>query len=237
MSEIRLRNVFRRMPLDLGTFSQDRLNIDGKERSNLFPWSGQFSPQLIEAVLNAYAPPGGTILDPFLGSGTVLCEAGRQGLPCYGFEINPAAYKMSRTYQFINVAPDERERCIKRLETRLHDATPDPLPIFSGSHPRMDSSRLQQALSDLKQRLDEENDAILLDTLIVLLDFCNGELTTEKVFDQWDKLKKIVKGLPYSQSPIELSNSDARALPPPDGCVDLVVTSPPYINVFNYHQQ
>ena len=32
-------------------------------------------------------------------------------------------------------------------------------------------------------------------------------------------------------------NCDARQLPIPDSSVDLVVTSPPYINVFNYHQQ
>ncbi len=60
--------------------SQSDLDIDEKKRSNPFPWRGQFSPQLIETLLEAYCPSGSTILDPFAGSGTVLLEAARQGL-------------------------------------------------------------------------------------------------------------------------------------------------------------
>src|SRR5438128_517596 len=77
-------------PLDTTTIPQERLNIDNKERSNLFPWNGQFSPQLVEALLEAYAPARGFVLDPFLGSGTVLHEAGRRGHPAFGSEVNPA---------------------------------------------------------------------------------------------------------------------------------------------------
>src|SRR5579884_4266749 len=36
---------------------------------------------------------------------------------------------------------------------------------------------------------------------------------------------------------ITLLNCDARSLPLRDDEVDFVITSPPYINVFNYHQQ
>ena len=43
------------IPLDPGTISRVRLNIDGKERSNLFPWNGQFSPQLVEVLLETYS--------------------------------------------------------------------------------------------------------------------------------------------------------------------------------------
>src|SRR5262249_31311499 len=83
------------MPLDRETIPQQRLNIESKERSNLFPWNGQFSPQLIEALLAAFARPGQFVLDPFLGSGTVLCEAARRGHPAFGSEVNPAAFKMA----------------------------------------------------------------------------------------------------------------------------------------------
>jgi hypothetical protein len=43
--------------------------------------------------------------------------------------------------------------------------------------------------------------------------------------------------LPECGSPITLLNCDARRLPLREHAVGLVVTSPPYINVFNYHQQ
>src|SRR5438128_9096313 len=89
------------IPLDTKTIPQDRLNIDNKERSNLFPWNGQFSPQLIEELLRTFAPSGGFVLDPLLGSGTVLYEAARLGHPAFGAEINPAALKMAQTYLFM----------------------------------------------------------------------------------------------------------------------------------------
>lgn len=42
--------------------SQEKLNIDEKVRSNLFQWNGQFSPQLVEALINQYAEPRAKIL-------------------------------------------------------------------------------------------------------------------------------------------------------------------------------
>ena len=57
----------------------------------------------------AYTKDGDFILDPFLGSGTVLHEAGRLRRPAFGVEINPAAYKMAETYRFINLKPADRE--------------------------------------------------------------------------------------------------------------------------------
>ena len=66
------------------TVAQELLNIDNKQRSNLFPWNGQFSPQLVEVLLRTYSPMKGLVLDPFVGSGTVLYEAGPVGLPSSG---------------------------------------------------------------------------------------------------------------------------------------------------------
>ncbi len=65
--------VFDGTPLDTTTIPQRRLNIADKNRSNLFPWNGQFSPQLIEVLLETYAPASAFVLDPFVGSGTGFC--------------------------------------------------------------------------------------------------------------------------------------------------------------------
>ena len=47
--------------------SKERLDIIEKTRSNLFSWRGQFSPQLVEVILDAYCFPNSVILDPFVG--------------------------------------------------------------------------------------------------------------------------------------------------------------------------
>src|SRR4029077_14425308 len=95
---------------------QERLDIARKERSNLFPWNGQFSPQLVEALLGACARDGDLVLDPFLGSGTVLHEAGRLRRPAFGVEINPAACQLAATYRLINAGPAERGAAVRAVD-------------------------------------------------------------------------------------------------------------------------
>ena len=89
--------------------SQHLLNIEDKNRSNLFAWRGQYSPQLIEYLLEAYCLADSVVLDPFVGSGTVLLEAARVGLPAFEFEINPSAWSFSKVYEFSNLPPSFRE--------------------------------------------------------------------------------------------------------------------------------
>jgi len=223
------------VPFDLTTISQARLNIEGKSRSNLFPWNGQFSPELVQTFLETYASNGDFIADCFVGSGTVLVEAGNFGLQAFGAEINPAAFKMAQTYAFINLNQLARRTTIDTVDELL-------FRNFDG-HSLFSNSDNDQS-TDIRARMVEvwlgANDAkcrSLIETMIVLLDFYKVGLTAEKVLSTWQKLRRRVEGLPYSEAKIDLANCDARHLPLTSQSVDLVVTSPPYINVFNYHQQ
>jgi len=46
--------------------------------------------EIIERMLKASCPPGGVVLDPFMGSGTTALAAKRTGRRFTGFELNPA---------------------------------------------------------------------------------------------------------------------------------------------------
>lgn len=48
-----------------------------------------FPPELIEPCILAGCRPGGTVLDPFIGSGTTAEVANRLGRDCIGIELNP----------------------------------------------------------------------------------------------------------------------------------------------------
>lgn len=48
-----------------------------------------FPPELIKPCILAGCPEGGTVLDPFMGSGTTLITANELGRNCIGFDINP----------------------------------------------------------------------------------------------------------------------------------------------------
>jgi SAM-dependent methyltransferase len=231
------RPDFQGVPLDTRTIPQDRLNIDNKERCNLFPWNGQFSPQLIEQLIQTYATNGGLILDPFLGSGTVLHEAGRLGFPAFGAEINPAAFKMAETYRLINVNPTRRRHILESVSDLLDDLTPDAAPLFARSKPRHEDRPICEVLAREAAGAADPFAGRLLEALLILLDVGRREIDHRTIRTTWSKVREIVSALPFSNSPIELANCDARSLPLSSEQVDFVVTSPPYINVFNYHQQ
>jgi len=75
-----LAGIYAETPLNTSEMPQADLNIANKSRSNPLRWNGQFSPQLVQVLLSTYATPGSVLFDPFLGSGTVLLEAGLAGL-------------------------------------------------------------------------------------------------------------------------------------------------------------
>lgn len=54
-----------------------------------------FPPALVEVCLKAGCPPGGTVLDPFCGSGTTLMMAEKLGMNGVGIDLNPAYIAMA----------------------------------------------------------------------------------------------------------------------------------------------
>lgn len=46
--------------------------------------------EIVERMINASCPPGGVVLDPFMGTGTTAVAARRCGRDFVGFELNPA---------------------------------------------------------------------------------------------------------------------------------------------------
>ncbi len=210
---------------------QALLNVEDKNRSNLFAWRGQFSPQLIECLLDVYCPDDSVVLDPFSGSGTVLHEAAAKSLAVYGFEINPSAWSFSKLYEIANLPFDIREKPISELRRKIEEEFPivifsdDELPIGQVEHKTI---RIGQSISDPAK--------ILFNALVVTMDIFNNRISNNFVQGKFAALVDLVRRLPYSTKPIKADLQDARALPLDNQSVDFTVTSPPYINVFNYHQ-
>jgi hypothetical protein len=176
--------------------------------------------------------PGSVVLDPFMGSGTVLVESARLGCPAYGLEVNPAAYLLGRVYELCNTSAPERRALLDEAEAilmRMRPATFD-LPLF----PSMGGEAVP--LSDCLEWVTEITDQrvrILLEALVVLLD---GDVDSSQLWmSKWAVVRDIVLGLPYTANPIRALFGDARHLPLPNASIDFVLSSPPYINVFNYH--
>jgi len=221
------------VPLNTKDIGQEFLNIDNKERSNPLPWNGQFSPQLIEVLLKTYAEGDSTVLDPFAGSGTLLHEAAICGMSGIASDINPAACYLARLHTFANKKPSFRTELIAQLDDVLPDLLGSDLPLFGNN----DSTDLRrERAKKAREALGESEASELLEGLLILSDFVKDAHTSKDVLIAWKKLRAIVLNLPYSSEPLKVFNCDARRLPVADGMIRLVITSPPYINVFNYHQ-
>jgi len=222
-----LSSHYANIKIDKKAIPQDLLNIENKTRSNPLPWKAQFSPQFVEAMIDKYATTNDVIYDPFLGSGTVLLEAGRKNLRAYGAEINTAAVILSRIYQFINIPLDSRVEIVQRTQS-LHN------PLFLGNDIQTIDDWFRNSL---KKFTKDEYSKILIEAHLVLSDYLNTKSPYKKVHDSWNKILTLVEKLPYSKSEIRVFSADARKSPLKSNSVDLVLTSPPYINVYNYHQQ
>lgn len=211
------------------------LNAEDKDRANLFAWRGQFTPELVDALLDEYGPTKGCVLDPFVGSGTVLIESARHGLAAIGAEINPAAALLAQTYEFANLSVRAREDCLAQVRDSLQFNIGDDLPLFQTGKVSPRAPIGSQLLNSIAA-LDGPAARRLMAALIISLDVGVGDIEFDKVLSYWRKLQAIVRSLPVTSQPIRALVADARDLPIPSGSIDFVLTSPPYINVFNYHQ-
>ncbi len=227
------QSILDTIPLDRLEIPQGKLNIEAKERRNLFPWNGQFSPQFVDALLEKYAVQGMRVLDPFSGSGTVFHECARYGLAVTGIEVNPAAYLLAKTYVLCNMQVHERESILATVEAELATLA-EGGAFVSFSEDRQSLTETGAKL--LKQfQSTNETERALFEALIILADFYKG-VDAAKLQKTWAKLRRTALALPYSGEPVRALLGDGR-YPPTKEPFDLVLTSPPYINVYNYHQQ
>lgn len=214
---------FESIPINHNEIPQSVLNIENKTRSNLFNWNGQFSPQFIEALLEKYAEKDYAVVDPFLGSGTTVGECARKGIEAYGTELNVSAFYMAKTYEYANLVVEDRAKLITRVD-RIISSIPN------------NSEILDYILIQIKHN-DDKSIVNLLSTLIVIMDVYKNAVTMELVNIKWEWLKNLILTLPYSKATISVNRGDSRRLVLNDSSADMLITSPPYINVFNYHQK
>lgn len=225
----------------LANLETARLNVENKTRANLFNWRGQFTPQFIGYLLETYTVPGQIVLDPFCGSGTVLQEAVLHQLKAIGLEINPAAYAMAKFFSLSGLTKKAREIIITNAQQKIQSIiaqSSNNLSLFCESTNYRESA---VNILDLGKRLldkveNQQTKLLLLLTLFQAESSKNRDLL--KIVNQsFQFLAKQLLLLPFTDRVPIVKLSDARNVHLHiNQEAHVIITSPPYINVFNYHQ-
>jgi DNA modification methylase len=219
---------------------QEKLDVINKNRSNLFNWRGQFTPEFVEYILSSFSQKEDFVLDPFSGSGTVLQESAKLGLKAIGLEINPSAYAMSKFFTLSNLSFSDRQKIVNRFEVTLNEQLKklNGQKIYvEGSDYRESYFNLLKFGEEFDKSLTNKQQRVLLLNMLFKSEKDKGLLVKDSINKSFQYLKKSVFELPYTEQPITAFLQDARCAGDElENQVDLILTSPPYINVFNYHQ-
>lgn len=139
---------------------------------------------------------------------------------------------LASVYRFACTKESERNRSLKEVESVLEQSCQNGMPLFANSE--ADENASVASLLSVFNRKDK-NVLLLFEALVVLLDAESDRVAHDSVWKKWRLLKDVVLDLPVAETEISIELGDARFLPLRDKSVDFVLTSPPYINVFNYH--
>jgi len=225
-----------------------------------FRYSAGFSAAWVEKFITDLEPQ--TILDPFAGSGTVCIAADKIGINSYGIEAHPFVYRLAKgklawivnIHEFL-AAVNEIKRSAVIIQPKLPEKIPALLSKCYTDETLIDLFKIKQAYLELAPSLSEELQDLIFLAICAILRLSSHVGTAQwqyilpnkrkaKVYEPFDALGKQValmqKDMYQMQSFTRASQAtliqeDARSLKSiPDQLIDLVITSPPYANNYDY---
>jgi site-specific DNA-methyltransferase (adenine-specific) len=90
--------------------------------------------EIIERMLKASCPPGGLVLDPFMGSGTTALAARKLGRHFVGFELNQDYCEIIQQRLAMAAAPVKKKVAAGRKKTATVVAATTVVPAKAGTH-------------------------------------------------------------------------------------------------------
>jgi DNA modification methylase len=238
-------------------------------RDPVHPFPARMAPGIALDIIDA-EPESIRVLDPMMGSGTVLAVARARGHTAVGIDIDPLAVLLARVWTTpVDVNKVER-KAVEVLERAKRDFSSrrayDSYPRHADSETRkfirywFDEYARRQ-LASLAEVILRIRDDRVRDTLwcafsrLIITKQSGASLAMDlshsrphKVFDRapvkpFNKflaaVHQVLKNCICSdQSDLgpaaNVSLGDARKLPIASGTIDLVLTSPPYLNAIDY---
>lgn len=227
-------------------------------------YPARIHPLLVRTLLLRFSKEGDRVLDPFAGSGTVAVEALAHHRRGFGCDIHPVPLGIARQRtrrataerrkRLESTAATLLSRAASRARNRPSlDADPELSTAFLA--PVLDELlALRDELGMIRDAEHRETLLWILSSLLVKLSRQSSESDTRlehgpaakglalRLFrERTVELNLARRALlhaagprsPESPDPV-LVRADARHLPLPDACFDLMISSPPYLGTYDY---
>lgn len=225
-----------------------------------FRYSAGFQAEWVAECLGALSQDK-MVLDPFAGSGTTVLAANEVGLRAVGFESHPFVYRIGCAKLGWDADVEKLRGNSKRILSRAQQLESRPKGLANELLVRCftaDSLSALMAMRTAYQETDFEDDKIAnlvwLAITSILRDcshvgtaqwqYILPEKTKRKKKSPWaaflGKIDEMVRDMEIAQSTFvggysEILSTDARHRSPiPDESIDVVITSPPYPNNYDY---
>jgi DNA modification methylase len=220
------------------------------------PYPARFIPQIPLTFIKLFTREGETVLDPMCGCGTTLVEAFLNNRNAIGNDLNPLAALITKVkitlideseFKYFNGKLALMKRYLdldyKDVEEKINNL---PNRKLSRIFNRVVISKLESIRETLLE-IKEEGHNDLFDfgrvalsaTIWSLVENGNGievdDLFLKKVKymqNEMIKMSKIIKNIPK----VRVICGDARKLEVETNSIDLIVTSPPYVNALDYYR-
>lgn len=236
-----------------------------KHVHRLHPYLGKFVPQLAQVFLRRYAKPGRYVWDPFVGSGTTLVEANAFGARAAGCDVSAFNCLLTRVKtgvydpaallgDVVTLAAEEPETDTVAGASAYLERwfAPRALAELLAFRARLDRTAYPELWSVVLSRASRSARRTRHDDLDFPREPVTGEYFCHKhrrvcrpvgeaakflrryVRDAAQRVQEFADVRPAEDASV--IHGDARELDPPEP-VDLVLTSPPYPGLIDYHEQ
>lgn len=236
---------------------------DLQKIDRIHPYPAKYTVDLAIEYIEKYSTKNNIIYDPFIGSGTSLLAAKYTGRNGYGTDINHIAILISK-FKSTNFSKDNLKNLYYYVEKLKQDFNSSIDGVELNSYPSIEHWFCKdaiQVLSYIKNSfslVEDENELIFIKTVFssIINSVSNQEsdtryaaivkprLNKEYIFTTF--IKKFLSTLKLIESTIFETESTLFLKPMlldsnlcdtqiPSGSVDLIITSPPYPNTYDYY--
>jgi site-specific DNA-methyltransferase (cytosine-N4-specific) len=222
------------------------------------PYPARFIPQIPYVFIKLFTKQGDWILDPFCGCGTTNVEALLNNRNSIGNDLNPLAVLISKVKT--TLLTDEEfailDYAIKRIMTKIKNPNYKDAESIIENLPKRNTSKYftkdtVAKLLIIKDEIINTEDMgytnvsnvlkVALSATVWSITESKGRTSPEvffsKVKSMKDELKKMIKIIKFERPITKIIEGDARFLKQVDDrSIDLIITSPPYVNALDYYR-